>query len=40
MTGLAYKTDYDTLTTKGLPERGTRDWYLEKRARKLGRAKG
>jgi len=40
MTSLAYKTTYDTLTTEGLPKRGTRDWYLAKRARKLGRVKG
>lgn len=35
----AHKTDYDTLTTN-LPERGTREWYRAKRARKLGRFKG
>lgn len=33
------KTTYDTLTTH-LPERGSREWYLAKRARKLGRHKG
>lgn len=36
----AFKSNYDTLTTHGLPERGTREWYLAKRARKLGRTKG
>lgn len=37
---LAHKTDYDTLTTTGLPERGTAAWYLEKRARKMGKSRG
>lgn len=36
---LAYKTDYDTLSTNGLPK-GTREWYLAKRLRKLGYVKG
>ena len=33
------KTNYDTLSTRGL-SKGTRDWYLAKRARKLGHAEG
>jgi len=36
----AHKKNYDTLSTTDLPERGTREWYLAKRARKLGRARG
>jgi len=39
MTTALNKTNYDTLTTN-LPERGTREWFLAKRARKLGRFNG
>lgn len=39
MTTALHKTNYDTLTT-GLPERGSREWFLAKRARKLGRHNG
>ena len=35
----AFKTTYDTLTIN-LPERGTREWFLAKRARKIGRFNG
>jgi len=36
----AHKTTYDTLTTDDLPEKGTREWYLLRRARREGRVKG
>jgi hypothetical protein len=36
----ALKTDYDTLTITENPDRGSREWYLAKRARKLGYTKG
>lgn len=37
---LAHKISYDTLSTNDLPERGSPEWYLHKRARKMGRAVG
>jgi len=36
---MLHKTNYDTLSTQGLLK-GTRDWFLAKRARKLGHAEG
>jgi hypothetical protein len=36
---MLHKTNYDTLSTRGL-SKGSRDWFLAKRARKLGHAEG
>jgi hypothetical protein len=36
---MLHKTNYDTLSSRGL-SRGSRDWFLAKRARKLGHAEG
>jgi 5-methylcytosine-specific restriction endonuclease McrA len=36
---LAHQIHYDTLTTD-LPERGSREWYLLKHYRKLGKVRG
>ncbi len=37
---LAHKTNYDTLTTTDLPEKGTREWYLARHKRRTGQARG